>query len=175
MPGAGRIAFCRRVFPPPRTKVRLIVLFIMMCVKDISRLKKDYPFYRPEHCQRKGCSSTKLWGHGFVELYIDGYEQTLWFRRWRCPVCGCIHMIRPLGYWLRHHTPVHIIVKGLCHRLTYGFWLKTLGPSRQRQQHWFRALRKNIKARLGMDFMGDLIGGLQELVLLPMVPVIRSG
>ena len=80
-----------------------------------------------------------------------------------------------MGYWLRHQTPIRIIVKGLCHRLTYGFWLKTLGPSRQRQQHWLRAFQKNIKAWLGMDFSGDLIEGLHKLVLLPMVPVIRSG
>jgi hypothetical protein len=110
-----------------------------------------------------------------VGLYIDGYDERLWFRRWRCPICGCVHTIRLLGYWLRHQTPIRIIVKGLCHWQTYGFWLKTLGPSRQRQQHWLRALQKNIKARLGMDFIGDLIDGLYELILLPMVPVIRPG
>lgn len=148
-------------------------LFIMMCVKEIFRLGKDYPFYRPDHCQR--CGSAKVWGHGFVSLWIDGYDEALWFRRWLCPVCGCVHTIRPFGYWPRHHTPIHVIVTGLYHRLKYGFWFKSQGPSRQGQQHWLRALRKNIKAHLGMDFVGDLMDGHRELVIRQLVPVVRAG
>jgi hypothetical protein len=70
---------------------------------------------------------------------------------------------------------MHVIISGLYHRLRYGFWLKALGPSRERQQHWLRALRKNIKTWLGMDFSGDLLEGCRELVLRGMTPVVRSG
>ena len=156
----------------PGPRCGSLSLFVWMCVKEIFRLGKDYPFYRPEHCQR--CGSIKVWGHGFVRRCIDGYNAPLWLRQWRCDDCDCVHTIRPLGYWPRHQTQIHVIVKSLCHYVTHGFWNKTLGPSRQRQGHWLRALRKNIKARLGLDFDGDLIDGLHELAVLPMTPVARS-
>jgi hypothetical protein len=157
----------------PGPRCGILSLFILMCVKEIFKQGKDYPFYRPEHCGR--CGNAKVWGHGFVPLWIDGCHEALWFRRWRCPACGCVHTIRPLGYWARHHAPMHVIITGLSHRLKYGFWLKTLGPSRQRQGHWLRALRKNIKARLGMDFTDDPVAGYRELVVSGFVPVARPG
>ena len=48
-------------------------------------LDRAFPFYRPERCLREGCKSTKIWGHGFVLLCIEGYAEPLPFRRWRCP------------------------------------------------------------------------------------------
>ena len=35
------------------------------------------PFTGPERCLREGCKSTKMWGHGFVLLCIEGYDQPL--------------------------------------------------------------------------------------------------
>ena len=155
-------------------RYRLLSLFIVMCVKEIFRLGKEYPFFRPERCQREGCASAKVWGHGFVLLCIDGFCEPLWFRRWRCPLCGCVHTIRPRGYWARHQTPISVIVESLSYRLTQGFWDKTLGLTRQRQGHWLRALRKNVKAWLGMDKSFDLIDGLYQLISLGRVPILRS-
>jgi hypothetical protein len=82
--------------------------------------------------------------------------------------------MRPFGYWPRHHAPVRIILKSLCHRIQRGFWDKALGFTRQRQDHWLRALRRNILAFLGMNFTGGLIAGFHELIPLIRVPVIRS-
>ena len=150
-------------------------LFIMMCVKEVFRLGLDFPFYRPEMCLREGCKSTKLWGHGFVFLCIDGFDKTLPFRRWRCPVCGRVYTIRPFGYWPRHHALVGTVAEALTYRLTHGFWNKTLGPSRQRQRHWFQALKRNIKAHLGMAFSKGLMAGFSALVYRGLVPVFRFG
>jgi hypothetical protein len=86
-----------------------------------------------------------------------------------------VYTIRPADYWPSHHTPAQTIVSGLTYRLTHGFWDKTLRLTRQRQGHWLQALKKNIKMRLGMSFSRGMMAGLHELVLLSMVPVVRTG
>jgi hypothetical protein len=150
-------------------------LFFMMCVKEILRLGRRYPFPRPERCLHAGCGSSRIWGHGFVERYFDGCDAPVELRRWRCPDCGCVYTIQPADYWPRHHTPIETITQGLSYRIKHGFWDKALGFTRQRQGHWLRALRDNIKMRLGMSFNGGMLAGFYELVLLPMVPIVRTG
>ena len=150
-------------------------LYFMMCVKEIFRLGRDYPFHRPERCLDQQCKSTKVWGHGFILLYIQGYAERLPFRRWRCPICGRVYTIRPCDYWLRHSVPIWTIAEALRYRTTQGFWSKSSGFSRQRQQHWFRALKANIKAHLGMDFSHGFMEGFTALVSRGIVPVLRIG
>ena len=82
--------------------------------------------------------------------------------------------MRPFGYWPRHHAPVRLIVKSLCHRALHGVWNKPFGFSRQRQDHWLRALKKNIQAFLGMSYEGSLMTGFHELVPVLGVPVLRT-
>ncbi len=47
--------------------------------------------------------------------------------------------------------------------------------SRQRQRHWLKALGRNIKAHLGMDFTGDMLDGFFELLHSGRIPVKRAG
>jgi len=70
---------------------------------------------------------------------------------------------------------VWTIAEALRYRLTHGFWNKTLGLSRQRQGHWLRALKTNIKAHLGMDFSNDFMEGFSELLSRGLVPAFRFG
>lgn len=149
-------------------------LFFMMCVKEILRLGRNYEFPRPKRCLREGCGSSRIWGHGFVERNFDECDESIPLRKWRCDDCGCVYTIRPLGYWPRHHTPIHIILACLCHWLTQGSWDRTPGPSRECQYHWRRALARNIKAHLGMNFPGTLVEGFFELIHDFRVPVFRS-
>lgn len=146
----------------------------MMSVKEIFRLGRKCSFPKPRLCLREGCGSTRIWGHGFVERYFDDCDGPVELRRWRCPDCGAVYIMRPFGYWPRHRTPIRIVMKCLCHRIQRGFWNVAPGFSRQRQRHWLRALRKNIPAFLGMSFCGGLMYGFHELVPLLEVPVLRS-
>lgn len=123
---------------------------------------------------RDGCGSPRVWGHGFVVRYFDCCLGPVELRRWRCQDCGCVYIMRPFGYWPRHHAPVRVILKSLCHRILRGLWDKALGLTRQRQGHWLRALKKNILAFLGMSFEGGMMFGFHELVPLLRVPVLRS-
>lgn len=146
----------------------------MVSVKEIFRLGRKYPFLRPRTCLREGCGSSRIWGHGFVVRHFDECAGFVELRRWRCPDCGCVYTMRPFGYWPRHHAPINIILKNLCHRILRGCWDTTLGFSRQRQDHWLRALKKNLLSHLGMSFSGGVMAGFHELVPLLRVPVIRS-
>jgi len=72
-------------------------------------------------------------------------------------------------------VPVWTIAEALSFRATQGFWNKASGFSRQRQQHWFQALKRNIKAHLGMDFSKGLMEGFAELTSRGFAPVLRIG
>lgn len=145
----------------------------MMSVKEIFRLGRKCPFPRPRLCLREGCGSTRIWGHGFVGRYFDDCDGCVELRRWRCADCGAVYLMRPFGYWPRHRAPIRVILKSLCHRILRGSWDTTSGCSRQRQDNWLRALKRNILAHLGMSFAGGLLSGFHELVPLLRVPVLR--
>ncbi len=146
----------------------------MMSVKEILKLGRKCPFPRPRFCLREGCGSTRIWAHGFADRYFDDCVGSVELRRWRCADCGAVYLMRPFGYWPRHHAPVRLIVKSLCHRALHGVWNKPFGFSRQRQDHWLRALKKNIQAFLGMSYEGSLMTGFHELVPVLGVPVLRT-
>jgi len=165
----------RRVSAAPGFWCGSLSLYFMMCVKEIFRMGKDYPFHRPERCLDQQCKSTKVWGHGFILLYIQGYAERLPFRRWRCSTCGRVYTIRPCGYWLRHSVPIWTIAEALRCRTTQGFWNESSAFSRQRRQQWFRALKANIKAHLGMDFSKGFMEGFSELASRGLAPVLRFG
>ncbi len=161
----------------PRLRARYIVLslFFVVCFKEIIRLGRGYRFPRPPNCLRDGCKSRRLWGHGYVESYFDGYDVPICLRRYRCDDCGCVYTIRPFGYWPRHHVPVRIIFQRLCHRITQGVWDRSNGLTRQRQGHWLRALKKNVKTYLGINFSGAVTEGFYELTHSCRIPILRAG
>jgi hypothetical protein len=109
-----------------------------------------------------------------VGRYFEECAETVELRRWRCADCGAIYLLRPFGYWPRHHAPIRLIMKALCHRIVRGVQDRTLGLSRQRQEHWLRALKRNIPVRLGLSFGGGAMCGFHELVPVLKVPVLRS-
>lgn len=116
-----------------------------------------------------------MWGHGYVEAYFEGYDCPVYLRRYRCDDCGCVYTIRPFGYWPRHHVPVRIIFRRLCHRIKQGVWDRRGGFTRQRQGHWLRALKKNIRTYLGMNFEETIFEGFYELMHIGRTPVLRAG
>jgi hypothetical protein len=56
-----------------------------------------------------------------------------------------------------------------------GAWKVDSLLSRQRRQHWLRALARNIKVYIGMDFEGDYLEGFYELIHQGRIPVARAG
>ncbi len=142
----------------------------MSSLKEIFRRGRSYGFPKPLQCLRQGCGNITLWGHGYAEAYFEGYDHPLYLKRYRCADCGCVYRLRPFGYWPRHHVPIRVVLQRLCHRLQEGQWDRSRGLRRQRQGNWLRALRRNIKSILGMDFSGGIAEGFYELIYQGQVP-----
>ena len=134
-------------------------------------LGKEYPHRRPERCPK--CQSQRIWGHGYIPRYFDGYG-LVYLKRWICADCGCVPTIRPAGYFSRHHQTITGILKSIVHRVKTGQWIRGPDLTRQRQGHWLRALRKNIKVWLGLEWIDKMIDGFSELMNLGQCPVLRS-
>lgn len=111
-----------------------MVLPISATVPEIMNLGKLYPWPRPERCPR--CDGRRLWGHGYVARYFDGYPRPAWIKRWRCADCGAVHTCRPATYWRRFLAPITVILASIATKLAGLGWSKT--ESRQRQRYWFR-------------------------------------
>ena len=147
-----------------------MIRFVAVKLKEIFEKGRDYPWPRPERCPR--CEDHKLWGHGFVENYFDGFRDGLLLRRYRCPLCGCIVKLKPGGYFSRFQAPIATIRFSLSHRLRYGRWPP--GLSRSRQGHWLRSLRRKILAYLGQGWKGRVLEGFDHLLSRGINPVSRS-
>ena len=140
-----------------------------VCVKKIFEQGKFFIWPRPPNCPR--CHG-RIWGHGFVEAFFDGFSQALFLRRYRCPDCRLILRLRPQEYWPRFQASIFAISVSLTHRLRFHRWPPFL--SRQRQGHWLRSLIRQVRWHLGVGWEGDLIQALQLLWDRGIVPVRRA-
>ena len=146
-----------------------MIHFICLDLKQIDLLGRDYPWPRPEHCP---CGNPRLWAHGFVARLFDGFARALTMRRYRCPVCGCIILLRPTGYFARHQADTRTIRQTLATRLVRGRW--PAGCAANRARHWLKALKANALAVLGMPGYSELMAAFDHLVERGRVPVRRS-
>lgn len=116
-----------------------MILYFAIKVKDLSEQGKGYQWQRPERCPV--CKGLRLWGHGYVERYFEGFTEALWLKRYRCPDCASVHTCRPAGFWKGFRYPISIILFCLLNKLDkrYGRWLPCI--ARQNQQYWFKGLQ----------------------------------
>jgi len=147
-----------------------MIIFVKVKLKEIFTKGKKYPWPRPELCLR--CKASHLWGHGYVISYFDGFDQPFYLKRYRCPVCGCIIKLKPAGYLKRFQASVDTIRSSIHCRLKKGCWLS--GFSRSRQNHWFKALQRKIKAYLGNQWDGQVLPAFDLLIAQGRNPVSRA-
>jgi len=81
----------------------------------------------------------RLWGHGYVRRYFDGYVYPLWVKRFRCPDCSCVYTLRPDLFYPRFRYSLVTILASIVARLTEHRWLSCL--PRQNQQYWYAGFR----------------------------------
>lgn len=129
----------------------------------LSQLGKEYEWERPPCCLK--CHSTRVWGHGFVRRFFEGFAEALLFWRIRCEDCRCVMQVKPLGFlkWLQ--TPLQMILDALDTKIETTRW-PTWCP-RQRGGHWLRRLVERIR--------GDLRGQLADKHLRDVIALIRTG
>ena len=147
-----------------------MVIFFSVILKDLLLQGRHYPFPRPSGCPR--CNGFRLWGHGFVSAYFDGYNQPFCLRRYRCPDCRCVLRLRPEGYFKRFQASVETIRSSIGVKSTTNRWLS--GISRSRQRHWYRSLLIRIKAYLTDTWGYGVVAGFDSLLRVGQSPVSRS-
>ena len=149
---------------------KAMVIFFPVILKELFELGRNYPWPRPESCPR--CSSCRLWGHGYVSANFDGYDQSLTLKRYRCPDCGCVMRLRPIGYFKRFQASIASIRSSIVSKAGWSKWIG--GISRERQHHWFRSLCRKIKAHLTDAWSQGVVAGFDRLCRMGRIPVSRA-
>jgi len=147
-----------------------MVIFFPVILKQLFYLGRKYPFPKPGKCPR--CGGPRLWGHGYVEAFFDGFAQALFLKRYRCPDCGCVIRLRPSGYFRRFQSSIASIRSSIKQKVQSGHWLNEL--SRTRQRHWFRSLCKRIKVYLTDTWDLGIVAGFDDLLKKGQIPVSRA-
>lgn len=147
----------------------LMIFPVLVSIKEIVARGRDFPWPRPEACPR--CEGHRIWSHGFVTAFFDGFDEQLFLRRYRCPECRCVMRARPSGYFERVQASVKTIRSSIAFRLEHGRW--PAGTSRSRQGHWLRSLTRRVCARFGQGWSKRLMEGFDELMLKNENPVSR--
>jgi len=147
-------------------------MILAVCVSFNEILeKKKFPWPRPRACPK--CGGPRLWFHGFVLAYFDGFKMGVWLRRLRCPDCRAVHRMRPAGYFRRFQASVTSIRFSIRHRLETGRWPPD--SSRQRQGQWLRAMERKVLAVLGlMWLLCGLVDAFDQLIEKGEIPASRS-
>ena len=147
-----------------------MILHVVVKLKEIFEKGRDYPWQRPEFCPN--CNRFKVWAHGFVSAFFDGFETALEFRRYRCPDCKCVIRMRPCEFFSRFQAPIDTIRSSISGRLNRGKWLPHI--SRTRQANWHKALKRRVLAYLGHDTKIRLDEAFDYFIGEGVVPVSRS-
>ena len=147
-----------------------MIIFVCVNLKNIFNKQREYVWPRPDRCPR--CGLSKLWGHGFVLAYFDGFSDGVYLRRYRCPDCRCVVRLRPKGYFVRIQAAIETIRSSIGQRIGTGRW--PVGSSRVRQGHWLRALIRNAVAYFGNAAKSRLLEAFDRLIGLGIIPVSRA-
>lgn len=122
---------------------------------------RQYPWEKPKQCPQ--CQGNRLWGHGYVAAYFDeAGSQSVLLKRYRCPECGVVIRLRPVGYWKRIQATIATVRQCLIDRLEKGRWPP--GCNCARGRHWLGGLRRQVRTHLGMSYADQLAEGFSELV-----------
>ncbi len=146
-----------------------MIIFFWIDLKELYKKGRAYPWKRPGKCPH--CGSYRLWGHGFVLAYFDGFINALILKRYRCPDCGKVFRCRPVVYFPRFQASVDTIPTSISSKAINGKWLR--GISGTRRRHWYMALLRHIKAFLGNTWKNGVIRGFDALLSMGIVPVTR--
>lgn len=148
---------------PPRNI--LLILYCSVDVKLLEELGKEYPWPRPR--SSPCCGGVRLWRHGFVPRYFEGYSGQLLMLKYRCADCGSIHTMRPSDYDRRFRAQWLTIFLVLLLKILTGRW--SCEFSKERQRYWMKGSRLHASRRgnaLGITRQLQALGELTGSVIL---------
>ncbi len=143
-----------------------MIISIPVDINLLLNRMRHYVWPRPECCP--DCKNPKLWGHGFVDSFFDFSKKAIPLKRFRCSNCGCVIKLRPRGYFKRFQASIDTICTSTGSLFFKGKAIE--GPSRQRQRHWFVALKHKAAA---FGFTSDLMLAFAQLIDNGIIPVSR--
>jgi hypothetical protein len=143
----------------------LLVLHVAVDVQMLMELGKKYPWPRPARCL--SCRSSRLWGHGYVRRYFEGFVHPLWIRRLRCSDCRTVYTLRPDLFYRGFRYSILTILSSLASKISDLRWLPSI--PRQNQQYWYRGLKFQAQRLRNVPFPdGDTVKG---IILSGFIPV----
>ena len=107
-----------------------MILSIKITIEELSKIGKEHKWPK-NFCE--GCNRN-MWGHGYVSRYFATVVRSVYLKRYRCPGCGVVVVVRPEGYWSKIRNPIVTIYQTLRSKLNFGKWPEF--TSRQRGGHW---------------------------------------
>jgi transposase-like protein len=122
-----------------------MILTVSVFLNEIYHQGRKFKWKRPKLCPR--CGSVRVWGHGFVAAFFDGFDQCVYLRRYRCADCNCVIRLKPKGYFSRFRARIDTIRECIYQRVLTGNWTGVI--SRSRQRHWLSALKKKALIEAG--------------------------
>jgi hypothetical protein len=144
--------------------------FVAVQLKEIFEQGKNFKWVRPAACLK--CHHYKVWGHGFVPRFFDGFVFCLYMKCYRCPLCRCVMTSRPDTHFSRIRCCKETIRTLLALRITTGRWQPSSLPS-SRMRHWMANLARQATARLTETWKEGLIAAFDRLLDIGRVPVSR--
>ncbi len=147
-----------------------MIIHVVDKLKEIYEKGREYQWEKPKTCSN--CNRYKIWGHGFVPAFFDGFTDALLIRRYRCPDCNCVIRMRPVKFFSRFQAPIETIRSSISNRFHNGKWLPHI--SRTRQAHWYRALKRRTLAYLGNCAQMSLDEAFDHFATKGVTPVSRT-
>ena len=147
-----------------------MIIEVKADIKEIFELGKKYKWQKPTKCSQ--CQESRLWGHGFVLCFFDGFEQGLYLKRYRCPYCRTVFKLKPKGYFKKFQADTRVIFSSILSRLYKNRYLP--GISWSRQHFWFTSLQRNITAYLSNTWNNGIAAGFLKLFRMGKIPVTSS-
>ena len=143
-----------------------MVLHVTVDVKRLFELGRLYP--RLVRCC--SCNSVRVWGHGYVTRYFEGFIYPLWIRRFRCPYCGAVCTLRPDSFVKGFRCALETILSSLVKRITDHRFQSSI--PRQVQQYWHKGLRRQASRTRNAPYPD--ISVLNALLAGNIIPFTRS-
>jgi len=145
-----------------------MIMSIPVDIKRLVKLKKGYPWSKPDHCTN--CKNPNLWGHGFVDAFFDCEKDPLPLKRYRCPNCGNVIKLKPQGYFNRFHATIDTIRESISSLAATGKYIT--GVTYQRQYRWLNALIRHATARYKL--CANLAQVFEKMIAGSKIPVCRT-
>jgi hypothetical protein len=147
-----------------------MIWFVSVDLKKIHKEGRCYSWPNPSCCLR--CKNWKVWGHGYVERYFDGFVEALPIKCYRCPGCGCVITLRPKSHFVRIHSSKETVRLHIFHRLATGRWPSSSLP-RSRLRHWLFNLKRRVQAFLNAAWDQGVPAGFEALLSQGQTPIAR--